>query len=364
MKNTVEKLSFRDYRNLCETTMEFVPGINVIYGNNGMGKTNILEAVYLCSSGRSHRTHKISSLINFEKQSADVVLYKNNGLYNDKINISIRQNEKKGIAINGIPLKKTGELFGKFRTVIFSPEDMGLINDGPSGRRRFMDMELCQLSKVYCYDLEKYFKVLKNRNNLLKNGDPISIRDTVFIWDKQMAEYGVRIIEMREEFIKKISPFVEDIYRKLSGGAENIEISYKPETPAGELAERLEKGLERDIYYKKTNCGPHKDDIVFKINGSDVRLFGSQGQKRSTVLALKLSEIKLIREETGDTPVLLLDDVMSELDRERQKFVTESMKGMQILITCTGIDDFIEKLCRDKKNKVFFVKNGKISVKS
>lgn len=362
MKNIIERISFRNFRNLEENTLELVPGVNIIYGNNGMGKTNILESVYLCSTGRSHRTHKIASLINFEKQEAGVAVYKNNGSYTDKIYVNIRENEKKGIAINGISLKKTSELFGKLKTVMFSPEDMGLINDGPGLRRRFMDMELCQLSRVYCHSLEQYFKVLKNRNNLLK-GHEKNIRETVFVWDGQLVEYGRKIIDMREDFIEKISPFVQDIYKSITKGREKLEILYRPDTPSVELAERLEKGLERDIYYKKTHNGPHKDDIIFKINGSDVRLFGSQGQKKSLVLALKLSEIKLIKEETGEVPVLLLDDVMSELDRERQEFILKSLKGMQIILTCTGIDDFIEKICKDKNNKVFFVKNGKISVK-
>ncbi|MCD7905837.1 MAG: DNA replication/repair protein RecF [Clostridiales bacterium] len=361
MENVIDSLSFKNYRNLEETTMEFNPGINIIYGNNGMGKTNILETIFLCSTGRSHRTHKISNLINFERQSAGIVLYKKSGKYTDKINISLKEGEKKGISVNGIALRKTSELFGNLKVVMFSPEDMGLINGGPNLRRRFMDMELCQLSKIYCHNLEQYFKVLKQRNNLLKNGG--NIRETLFVWDRQLAEYGCKIIASRKEFMEKTAPVCNDYYSRLTEGRENIEISYKPESSEGDFADRLKKSLERDIYYKNTNNGPHRDDITFKINGSEIRAFGSQGQKKSAALALKLSEVEILKKETGNMPVLLLDDVLSELDRGRQEFILNSLKNMQIILTCTGMDSFIENMRKNEKTKVFFVNYGKITVK-
>ncbi len=363
MKNIIESLSFRNFRNLEEDVMFFSPDINIIYGDNGMGKTNIIETIFICSTGRSHRTHKISSLINYDKKFANIVLYKNNGTYKDKINISLKENERKGVAINGIPLRRISDLFGNVKTVMFSPEDMSLINEGPGARRRFMDMELCQLSRVYCDNLEKYFKVLKQRNNLLKNsGDVKYIKDSLYIWDKQLVEYGVKIIRHREEFINKISVFAGNIYAKITGDRERLGVYYRPESLADELEERLKKSIERDIFYKMTNNGPHKDDILLKINDKDVRMFGSQGQKKSAVLALKLSETDVIKEETGELPVLLLDDVMSELDRSRQEFILDNLKGMQIIMTCTGIDDLVYG--KNGENKaVFFVNNGKITVK-
>ncbi|MCD7777825.1 MAG: DNA replication and repair protein RecF [Clostridiales bacterium] len=261
MGSIIDRLYFKNYRNLEETTMEFCPGINIIYGNNGMGKTNILETIFMCSTGRSHRTHKISNLINFEKQSAGIVLYKKNGIYTDKINISLKANEKKGISVNGISLRKTSELFGNLKVVMFSPEDMGLINDGPNLRRRFMDMELCQLSKIYCHNLEQYFKVLKQRNNLLKSGG--NIKETIFVWDSQLTEYGCKIIAARKDFIEKIAPVCINYYLKLTGGRENLEISYKPESEEKDFGARLKKSIDRDMYYKNTHNGPHRDDIIF-----------------------------------------------------------------------------------------------------
>ncbi len=363
MKNIIESLSFRNFRNLEETVMNFSPDINIIYGDNGMGKTNIIETIFICSTGRSHRTHKISSLINYEKESANIVLYKNNGFYKDKINISLRENERKGVALNGVPLKRISDLFGNVKVVMFSPEDMSLINEGPGARRRFMDMELCQLSRIYCDNLEKYFKVLKQRNNLLKNSNDVKyIKDSLYIWNSQLVEYGKKIIMAREEFIKNISAFSEEIYKRITGGREKLGVYYRPESLAEEFGTKLEKSIDRDIYYKMTHNGPHKDDVVFKINDRDVRVFGSQGQKKSAVLALKLSETEVIKKETNEMPVLLLDDVMSELDRGRQKFILENIKGMQIIMTCTGIDDLIYGKSGENK-AVFFVNYGKITVK-
>lgn len=363
MDNVIESISFRNYRNLEEASVALSPGINIFCGSNGMGKTNILEAIFLCSTGRSHRTHKTSSLINFDKKCANVVLYKINKNYREKINISLKENERKGIAVNGIALKKTSELFGNLKTVMFSPEDMGLINDGPNLRRRFMDMELCQQSKIYCHNLEQYFKVLKERNNLLKCGSD-NIKDTLFVWDSQLIAYGKKIITLRKDFISKIYPICSGFYNSLTSGRESLEVIYKPESAAADLEEKLKSSHERDIYYKKTHCGPHRDDIIFKINGSDVRGFGSQGQKKSVCLVLKLSEVKLLKEETGDMPVLLLDDVMSELDSSRQEFILNSLKDMQIVLTCTGADNFIKNIGEKEKTKIFFVNYGKITVKN
>ena len=345
MKNFIESIALRNFRNIEEEYVEFCPDVNIIYGDNGMGKTNILESIFVCSAGRSHRTHKISSLINYEKSYANIVVYKNNGRYRDKINVSIKEGEKKGIAVNGVSLKKTGDLFGILKTVMFSPEDMSLINEGPVARRRFMDMELCQLSPVYCDSLEKYFRVLKQRNNLLKTaGDPEYIKKTVFMWDRQLSEYGAKIIKQRENFVEKISAFASKIYEGITGGREKFSVIYKPESYADCLEERLRRSIERDIYYKTTGNGPHKDDIVFKINDRDVRMFGSQGQKKSSVLSLKLSEIEVIKEETGELPVLLLDDVLSELDSARQEYILRNLKNMQIILTCTGFSNPFYKI--------------------
>lgn len=247
-------------------------------------------------------------------------------------------------------------------TVIFSPEDLGLVKEGPSERRRFMDMELCQMSNVYYHDLQQYYKVLKQRNSLLKEiqKNP-KLKETIFVWDSQLEEYGKRLISARRNFISKLSDISALKHEKITRGSEILKIEYKPDCIEENFSKKLSSGIDRDILYGNTGQGPHKDDIIFTVNGCDVKLFGSQGQQRTTALSTRLAEIDIIKSETGEKPVVLLDDVFSELDESRQKFLIESIADTQIIITCTGIEDIVRNYI--KNAGIYYVENGNIMEK-
>ena len=275
----------------------------------------------------------------------------------------MRKNKTKGIAINGIPIKKASELFGLFNVVIFSPEDLEIIKKGPSERRKFVDMELCQLDKIYVYNLTNYNRIIAQRNKLLKDiyFKP-ELKQTLDVWDGQLAQYGSKIIERRTNFIEKINEIIKPIHKQLTGGLEDINIVYNKNCEAEDLLRRLEENRDRDIKYKSTSIGPHKDDLLFFNDNKNIRIYGSQGQQRTIALSLKLAELELVKNLINDTPVLLLDDVLSELDSERQNHLLNSIDDIQTIITCTGLDEFIEN--RFKINKVFQVTEGKVEEKT
>lgn len=355
----IESIKLEKFRNYKSLKLKFDPGTNIFYGDNAQGKTNILESVYLCGTTKSHKGSKDREVIQFQEEESHIRM---NLVRNDspiKIDMHLKKNKTKGIAINGVPIRKASELFGTANFVFFSPEDLNIIKNGPSERRRFIDMELCQLNKVYLYHLSNYNKVVNQRNKLLKE---ISFRpdfmDTLDIWDIQMAEYGKKIIEERRAFIERLNGIIGEIHRHLTGNKEDLFISYEENVPAESFEEMLKRNRDRELKMKMSLTGPHRDDICFKIQDIDIRKYGSQGQQRTAALSLKLSEIELVKQEIGDTPILLLDDVLSELDSNRQKYLLESIHNIQTLITCTGLDDFVEN--QFKINKVFHVVDGKV----
>lgn len=355
----IKKVSLSRYRNLNNITLFLKNGINIFYGENAQGKTNFLESLYLCSSGRSLRTRNDNQLIEFESHESHIQMFIQKKRNIDRIDIHLKKDNKKGIAVNGIPLKKLGELFGICHAVIFSPEDLNLIKEGPVARRKFMDMEICQMNLIYYYDLQKYYRILKQRNNLLKEiqKNP-SLKDTLFIWDEQLIDTGKRLIDARREFLEKLNEIASEKQKKLTGAKDRLKIIYKPNSLGNQLPEKLKKNQKRDILMGATQSGPHKDDILFMINERDVKLYGSQGQQRTTALATKLAEIDLIKQETGQKPILLLDDVLSELDKKRQNFLIESIGELQSILTCTGIEDSIKGYINQAY--LFYVENGNI----
>ena len=243
--------------------------------------------------------------------------------------------------------------------VFFSPEDLNIIKNGPGERRRFMDLELCQLDQIYLTDLAGYNHIVNQRNKLLKDmyHNP-ALKDTLEIWDLQMLQYGQKVISKRKEFVKDLNTVIKEIHSNLTGGEEHIEVLYEPSTEAEFFEETLKKNRDRDIRMKMTSSGPHRDDLCFMVNGVDIRKFGSQGQQRTAALSLKLSEIYLVKEKIKDTPVLLLDDVLSELDSNRQTYLLDCIHDIQTLITCTGLDDFVSH--QFHLNKVFKVVKGEV----
>ncbi|MDF2544016.1 MAG: recF [Herbinix sp.] len=356
----VKSLELLDYRNYNQLNMQFHSGTNILYGENAQGKTNILEAIYLCGTTKSHRGSKDRELIRFGQEEAHIriVLEKNKILH--RIDLHLKKSKNKGVAIDGVPIKRQGELFGMLNLVFFSPEDLYIIKNGPGERRRFLDLELCQLDKVYLHYLANYNKTLAQRNNLLKQiGNNRNLLDTLYIWDTKLLEYGIKIIEARQEFIHRLNALVGDIHKRLTGGKEELVLQYEPNIDKDKFEDKLKKSIDRDIALKMTNVGPHRDDMSFLLGTTDIRKYGSQGQQRTSALSLKLAEIELVKTVIKQNPILLLDDVLSELDRSRQTHLLDGIGDIQTIITCTGLEEFISN--RYQFDKIFHVVEGTVT---
>lgn len=356
----IKKIKINNYRNYNEAEISFHEKMNILYGDNAQGKTNILESIYICATTKSHQGSKDKEIIKMGCDEAHVKMYIEKEGLEHYIDLHLKKNKPKGIAVNGIPIKRSAELMGIINIVLFSPEDLNIIKNGPSERRRFIDMELCQLSRIYLDNLYRYSKVLNQRNHLLKQiSYNESLKETLSVWDEQLIKYGTEIIKERKEFIEQINNISADIHKKLTGGKEFLNIQYEPDVDEEEFADKLYKNYNRDIYYQITHTGPHRDDIKFISNDMDLRTYGSQGQKRTAALSLKLSEIEIVKKKTGDIPVLLLDDVLSELDRSRQNYLLESIDDVQTIITCTGLEEFINHSL--DVNRIYKIENGNVT---
>ena len=353
----IKSLELTNFRNYDSLSIQFDKGTNILYGDNAQGKTNILEAIHLSATTKSHKGSKDRDIIQFGREEGHIRTYLEKDGMEVKVDMHLRNSKSKVIAINGQKIKKASELLGILNVVLFSPEDLSIIKNGPSERRRFVDMELCQLDPFYLYNLNHYNKIVDQRNSLLKDLylNP-SLRDTLSIWDSQLVSFGSKIIERRKLFVDQINDIICEIHHKLSGGRETLVIQYEPDVTIEDFEKKCQLNQERDIKYKQTSTGPHRDDFSFMIGDIDVRKFGSQGQQRTAALSLKLSEIELVKKISKDTPVLLLDDVLSELDSNRQNFLLNHIGEIQTIITCTGLDDFINN--RFEINKIFKVVNG------
>lgn len=355
----IRSLELSHYRNYKEEVFYFEPGTNVFYGDNAQGKTNALEAIFLTACGKSHRHTKDKDIIGFEEEEAHIKVIAERCGDDYRIDVHLKKNGRKGIAINGNPIKKIDDLLGMVRVVIFAPEDLSIIKSAPAERRNFLNISLCQLDKIYTYNLINYNKVLAQKNKLLKQiDDDTSLRDTLSIWNEQLLGFGKKIIERRSIFINELSNELKEIHSQITGGTEELEIEYEPCCQVEDFERYITRNSEREIAARMSLFGPHRDDIIFKINGIDVRSFGSQGQQRTVALSLKLAEIEMVKKISGDMPVLLLDDVLSELDEGRQKRLLQSIDGIQTIITCTGLDEFIDN--RFKIDKTFFIDTGKV----
>jgi len=330
----IRSLELKNYRNYEELHIDFDENRNLLYGDNAQGKTNILESIYVCSTTKSHRGNKDRELIYFGEEEAHIkVCFIKKNIPNT-IDIHLKKNHPKGIAINGVPIKKASELFGIINVVCFSPEDLDIIKEGPSLRRRFIDLELCQLNGLYVYSLINYNKILVQKNKVLKesgyNKDLYTMLD---IYDEQLIKYGKEVFKYREIFIEELNSIIKKIHYSLSGEKEELRLVYEK---CGFKEKRNE-----EIKVRTSLTGPHRDDMAFYINDIDLRKYGSQGQQRTAALSLKLAEIELIKRKTGDCPILLLDDVLSELDSSRQNKLLRELKDIQTIITCTGVEEFI-----------------------
>ena len=356
----IKSLELANYRNYNYLSIEFDQGVNILYGDNAQGKTNILEAIYYSAMTKSHKSSKDKEIINMNEEEAHIKTYLDKEGLERRVDIHLRKSKSKAIAVDLVRLKKAVDLIGLLNVVFFSPEDLSIIKDSPSERRKFVDTELCQLDSIYLYNLTNYKKIIDQRNKILKNIEfNKDYRDMLNIYDMQLISYGKKIIERRKLFIDQLNEIIYEIHKNLSGQKEELLIKYEPYVEINHFEEEVKKNYERDIRTKMTNVGPHRDDFVFLSNGIDLRIYGSQGQQRTAALSLKLSEIELVKKIAKDKPVLLLDDVLSELDSNRQNHLLDSIGDIQTIITCTGLDEFVNN--RLKLDKIYHVENGVVT---
>ena len=349
----IKDIKLENYRNYKNQKIEFNPKVNIIYGNNGEGKTNIIEAIFLCAIGKSYRTNHEQELISFNNLFTNIELNveRKDREYNIKVNID----KKKKIFINNIQIKKYSELLGHLNAVIFNPDDIEILKAGPSKRRRFLDIMISQLRPNYVLYVNNYMKTLEQRNNYLKQLENSDIDNNLLdVWDEKLADFGEKVYSYRYEFINKIIEKINDIHSKITEEKENLKIEYLSDCEnKEEYLEKLKTTRKIDIIRGNTSKGVHHDDFKIYINDKEANIYGSQGQQRSIVLSLKLSELQIIEEEIGETPVLLLDDFMSELDSTRRTKFMENIEGIQQIITCT--DKF-----KIKGAKYINIRNGEV----
>ena len=321
---------------------------------------SLYMALYLSGTTKSHRGTKDRDMIQFGHDEAHLEMVVEKKGLTFQIDMHLKKNSPKGIAIDRIPIRKASELFGIVHFVFFSPEDLNLIKNGPADRRRFIDLELCQLNRLYVHSLVQYNRVVIQRNKLLKElfFHP-EYEEMLDIWDMQLASYGREVSQYRREFIGELNELICPIHQKLSGGKEELIIQYEPNTEADQLEAAVKKSREADRKQKTTLVGPHRDDLSFYVNGIDIRRFGSQGQQRTAALSLKLAEIELVKKIKKEYPILLLDDVLSELDGKRQDHLLASIRHIQTIITCTGLEEFVNN--RFEINRVFKVSAGTVT---
>ena len=358
----IKNLDLQNYRNYESLSVNFNPGCNIIYGENGQGKTNILESIYMCGFGKSHKSNKEREIIKNGCEEAHIKAEFESEFNSHRIDIHLRKNKSKGMALDRVPIRKYGDLYGNILVVMFSSEDLDIVKRSPSERRKFLDMQLCQIDPLYMDNLVNYNKLLDQRRELFKRADEGNdehdFNSTLDIWDLQLCDYGSRIIKRRRQFIDELNEIIFDIHYDITGGKEKLRIVYEPSADEENFFEELLKNREKDRFYKQTHIGPHRDDMSFYDGETDLKIYGSSGQQRSCALSLKLSEIYIIEKIKKEKPVLLLDDVLSELDRNRQNQLIKSLRDIQTLITCTGMDEFIEEKLGEV-NKIH-ISQGKI----
>lgn len=361
----IKAITLEGFRNYENFQIELDEKLNIIIGNNAQGKTNLLESIYVSGFGKSFRTNKDNDLIMFSKPYASVRvdIEKDNG-YSERIEYRIIKG-KKAFFVNGVNITKISDLLGTLNLILFFPDDLKLIKENPTERRKFINRELSHISKLYCVDIIDYNKILSQRNELLKKATyKRDLLETIEIWDEQLTDKAVRIIRKRFEFIKALDEISRSIHSGITSGKERLKVTYETQVSEredihqmkSELMALLKKNREMDLKRGFTSVGPHRDDLDIRVNDVDIRSFGSQGQQRTAALSLKLSEIEIIKKEVGERPILLLDDVMSELDQNRQRDLIHTLKEVQTIITTTDIHNLLDDYVNT--SKVLQIKNG------
>ena len=340
----VKKLQLIDFRNYERETFEFSDGINIVSGGNAQGKTNSAEAIFYLCAGYSPRAARDRQVIRKGAEKASVVGFAQGRYGEVKVSIDFHSDNAKEVKVNDVKISRSGELLGNINSVFFNPSELRLIQDAPEDRRRFLDVSLSQLSRPYYYALQRYKKILSQRNALLKDENRALVLDTLPVWDESLARYGAKIIYERNAFIERLSPLCEKAYSDVTGGKESIKIEGEEKFSGSEseiaaaFGAALRERAERDIDVGYTSLGPHRDDLKIRVDGTDVKVYGSQGQQRTAAIALKLAETEIFKERYGEYPVLILDDAMSELERGRRERIVDRVKNMQTIITCTEPD--------------------------
>lgn len=363
----IKNLTLQNYRNYDNGVFEFSNGINILTGDNAQGKTNCAEAIFYLCTGYSPRATRDKQVIKYGEDLAVISGVATSSYGDVKIEIKFSDKKNKEIKVNGVPIKKIGELMGNLNSVFFNPEELKLIKESPEDRRRFMDISLSQMSKRYFYALQKYRKIVEQRNDLLKNPDRETVYETLPLWDSQLVEYAEIIIKERLEFIKLLKPFANEAHNYITGGNESLEISLDSGYLEDEdnirecLLKALSERVEKDIILGYTGVGPHRDDIKIKISGEDVRIYGSQGQQRTSAISLKLAELEIFKKRFNEYPVLILDDAFSELDSKRRARLIDRVKNIQTIITCTELTDELKGI---ENVKHFVIEKGKIETQN
>ena len=351
----IKKIKIYNFRNYKNEEINLEKNINIFYGKNAQGKTNIIEAIYLCGLGKSFRTNKDKEMIKLNENNSFVEVEYEKSDRDGKIKIELKN--KKNIYLNNIKLKKLSELLGNLNVVIFTPDDINILKGGPENRRRFLNIMISQLRPNYLNVLNLYKKTIEERNNYLRLiKEENKSEELLDIWDEKLAEYAEKIVNYRKEFINKISNKIVEIHKNITNNNEEIKIEYLTDCEKKEnYLNLLKQRRKLDVIKGFTTKGIHRDDFVIYINDNQVNVYGSQGQNRTVMLSLKLSELQIIYDEIGEYPILLLDDFMSELDKERRKNFLENIKNNQVVITCT------EKLNLENLNYLEYnVSDGKI----
>ncbi len=361
----IKSLVLTNFRNYKSLKVDFSDKINVFIGKNAQGKTNLLESIFYCCIGKSFKSIKDKDIINFDENEGYIGLLAERKYRELKIEVKLSKLHKKNILINALPIKKIGELIGEINVVFFSPSELKLVRESPEERRKFMDIDISQTNKRYFYLLSRYEKILSNRNKLLKNSENIDfVKETIDIWDRAIVQTAKKIAFERKKFIDEIMPYTEKAQSYLSGGKEEIKLNYVcgcnvklDEKFEENMDKLLKKNLEKDFKLGYTTIGVHRDDIDIFLNGVEVKSFGSQGQQRTVALSLKLAELESMYLRTGEYPILMLDDVFSELDSERQARLLKFADRTQTFITCTDEKKITGKIFEIEKGKIKTIKN-------
>lgn len=358
----ISTLSLSNFRNYASEEFCFSEGLNVLVGDNAQGKTNAAEAIFYLCTGYSPRARRDRQVIRYGEETANIRGRAATRYGSAEVEMTFSGSDKKQARVNGVAVLRIGEILGNINSVFFNPGELRLIQDSPEDRRRFLDISLSQMGKPYFYALQRYNKILAQRNNLLKGESADVVADTLPVWDVQLARVAREIVFKRNEFLRVLAPYAREAHAFVTDGREDLEISadYKYDGTEEEiesaLAEALAAAMEKDMRLGYTTVGPHRDDMKVKIGGEDVRVYGSQGQQRTAALSVKLAELEIFHRRFGEYPVLILDDVMSELDRSRRARLLERIGGVQTLLTCTDADTAF----RGIPHREFTVSGGRI----